>query len=213
MRIKLLIDWFEVLTNGIYGAGEMGRLVETIGLSKEEYMLKDNGRCWELLQKNNRGLISERKYWKEVIAETNWEVTAEQMMALTDRAVATPIPGTLDVLRDLHAMGYELILVSDLGHELKERILTYYPWINQLYRQKYFSCDYGKIKSDPGYFEFIMKSEGIEPGKAVFIDDYHINVARAAEAGITGVLFKDAIQLKETLTEMGIYKPIGIRVS
>ena len=41
MRIKnILIDWFELFTYGIYGKGEMGRLVETIGLSREAYMKK-----------------------------------------------------------------------------------------------------------------------------------------------------------------------------
>ena len=215
MQIKyILFDWFEVFSNGIYGVGEMGRLVETIGLSKEDYMLKDEGFSWDLLQKQNRGLIPEKKYWKDVIADTGWNVTPEQMMELTDKAVAIPIPGTFNLAHDLYMMGYKLILVSDLGFELKERVLKDYPWVNQMFSSKYFSCDYGKIKKDPGYFEFILENEGIHHDEAIFIDDYHVNVSRAAEAGITGVLFKDALQLKETLTEMGIYNvPVGTRIS
>lgn len=195
----ILIDWFEVFSNGIYGAGEMGRLIEKVGLSLDDYMLKDNGYCWDELQKLNRGIINEKRYWRNVIQHTGWKVTVEQMMAITDEAVRIPILGTLDVAKDLHAKGYQLILISDLGFELKERILLAYPWIKQLFGAHYFSCDYGKIKADQGYFEFILNQEGINPNEALFIDDYFVNVARAEDAGIQGIIFKNALQLKQDL--------------
>ena len=210
---NILVDWFEVQSNGMYGVGEMGRLVQKVGLSREEYMHKDSDR-FDLLNKLNRGQITEKRYWKGVLERTGWNVTVEQMMGLVDEAVRIPIPGTFDVLNNLHKQGYNLILVSDLGFELKERILDYYPWINQLFSGKYFSCDHDRIKSDPGCFEFIIEQEGINPDASIFIDDYDKNVARATEAGITGVLFQGAVQLKATLTEMGIYNnPVSTRVS
>jgi len=201
----ILTDWFEVFSNGIYGKGEMGRLVEKVGLTREDYMEKDVEVNWTLLQELNRGNITEKVYWKKVIAETGWNVTPEQMITLTDEVVKIPIPGTAEIARDLHGMGYKFILISDLCPRTKTRILLSYPWITQLYEHTFFSCDYGKLKSDPGYFSFILEQTGINPEEAFFFDDYDVNVDVAKSVGINGVVFEDAIQLKDAMKAFGLY--------
>ena len=203
MRIKnILIDWFELFTYGIYGKGEMGRLVETIGLSREAYMEKDEGETWELHHLLNRGLCNERYYWESLIESGNWKVTPDQLMALTDEVVKCTIPGTADTVWQLRKQGYRLILVSDLWEEMKERVLLNYPWIMQLFDARYFSCDFRMIKSDPGFFEFILACEEINPEETLFIDDYYVNVERAAETGIRGIVFENALQMKQELTRV-----------
>ena len=202
-KIKnILIDWFELFTYGIYGAGEMGRLVETIGLSKEAYMEKDTGETWELHHVLSRGGCNERYYWESLIESGNWNVTTDQLMALTDEVVKHTIPGTADMVRQLREQGYRIILISDLWEELKERILLNYPWIMQLFDARYFSCDFHMIKSDPGFFKFILDCENIKPEESIFIDDYYVNVNRAKEAGIQGIVFENAIQTKQELARM-----------
>ena len=205
-RIRYIFtDWFEVFSNGIYGKGEMGRLVEKVGLTREEYMKKDGEVNWALLQELNRGNITERTYWKRVIARTGWNVTPEQMIELTDEVVKIPIPGTAEIAKDLHAMGYKFILISDLCPKTKSRILLNYPWITQLYERTFFSCDYGKLKSDPDYFNFILEQTGINPEEAFFFDDYDVNVDTAKSVGINGVVFENAIQLEKAMRAAGLY--------
>lgn len=198
-----LIDFFEVIADGIYGKTSMGKIVESeLGLSREAYMEKDNGPSWGEHRRLCRGLITEREYWEGLIKAGNWDVTPEQLAWATDQAVKHPVPGTTDVLRELKAQGCTLILVSDLWEELKNRILLNYPWINSLFDKRHYSYEYGMVKSDPLFFKKILEQEKVNPDECFFVDDYYVNVEMAQKAGITGIVFEDAIQLKRELVKL-----------
>ncbi len=201
-KIVILCDWFETIGYGMYGKGKMGDLVEQqLGLKREEY---DNERSWELLKELSRGKLTEREYWTKVIEEAGWPYTPEQMIALTDQVVKYPVPGTDGILQELHAKGYDLYLVSDLHEEIKDRIMATYPWITQMFKRCYWSFESGMLKSDPDLFETILRDIGCEPGLTFFIDDYIENINAASDLGIKGILFEDARQLRDKLTQAGL---------
>ncbi|MBR1939419.1 HAD family phosphatase [Candidatus Saccharibacteria bacterium] len=206
MKTKnIIFDWNEVFANGIYAAGKMGDLVEhELGLSRKDYAAKDNELNWPLCQELNRGKLTERAYWERMIQQNGWSLRPEQFAALTDSVIKHPIIGTTEIARELYDKGYRMILVSDVWQELKERILREYPWIPGMFDKVYWSCDYGRIKSDPDYFDFIINDADINPAESIFIDDYHVNTERAEQAGITSIVFNDAIQLRTILKILGI---------
>ena len=109
------------------------------------------------------------------------------------------IPGTLQLAKELCSRGYNLYLVSDVWAEMRDMMFVQYPWIQRLFRKHYFSCEFGQIKSDPNYFEKICEDAGVDPARSLFIDDYDVNVNRAIEAGMQGIVFENAIQLRKEI--------------
>lgn len=203
---NIVFDFFEVFAHGLYGLGEMGKQVEKLGISQESYHLRTDKGLWEELQELNRGRISEREYWQTVTQQTDWNVSVDALIKASRNAAYTEIPGTLSVLNDIDREQHRLFLLSDCWSELKEDLLKHYPWIETTFDKAYFSCDLGQVKSDEGTFEYILvdavlDGEQIETG---FIDDYDVNLKQAEAAGITGILFKDAEQLRRDLMMHGV---------
>ena len=61
------------------------------------------------------------------------------------------------------------------------------------------SYEMGNVKSDRETFQELLDKVQILPEETLFIDDYEINVQRAKEVGIQGIVFKNANQLREEL--------------
>jgi putative hydrolase of the HAD superfamily len=74
-----------------------------------------------------------------------------------------------------------------------------YPWLLELFEHRYYSFATGQIKSDPDYFEKICRDAGVNPAESLFIDDYDVNVNRAREAGMQGIVFENSAQLRTEL--------------
>ena len=50
----------------------------------------------------------------------------------------------------------------------------------------------------------MLNDLNIRPEETLFIDDFEGNIRRAQESGIDGIVFKDAVQLREELEKMNI---------
>ncbi len=200
---NIFFDFFEVFSNGMYWGGEMGRLVEQrFGISVDDYAKKDTGESWGLWKKLNRAEIREKEYWDKILEIHPWQVTPEQFIQCTREAMKVEIPGTLQLARELYFKGYNLYLVSDVWAEMRDMMFVQYPWICRLFKKHYFSCEFGQVKSDPNYFEKICEDAGVDPARSLFIDDYDVNVNRAIEAGMQGIVFENATQLRKEIEKI-----------
>lgn len=200
----ILVDFFETLVWGISTQGMMSSYVGRVGLTEEQYALKDRPGNMGLLYELLRGHTTERSYWETVIEDASWPIEVDMIVNLTREIVKIPVPGTFDVVRRLHRQDYRLVLVSDIWKEFKDAITTIYPDELSLFERKFFSDEYQTIKSDPGYFEFIAKQIGVEPQDMLLIDDYTGNVNRAKQVGMDAILFRSADQLERDLIARGI---------
>lgn len=190
---NIYFDFFEVFANGMYWNGEMGHLVhERLGIPVDEFRDKDTGESWELWKMLNRAQLSEEEYWNKILELHAWDATPEDFIECTRDALRVEIPGTLQIVGELGLSSYNLYLVSDVWDEMRNAMLVQYPWISRMFKKCYFSCDFGQIKSDPGYFEKICMDVHANPAKSLFIDDYHVNVERAEAAGMQGIIFKNS---------------------
>ena len=98
---------------------------------------------------------------------------------------------------------YNLILLSDHIKEWVEYILSTNKEL-EIFKHKYFSYEYGKLKTDEGTFNYVLDTEKILPDETIFIDDSKENVEIANQNGICGIVFEDAKQLEKELQEMNI---------
>jgi 2-haloacid dehalogenase len=62
----------------------------------------------------------------------------------------------------------------------------------------------GIVKPDPAIYLLACERLGIEPGQAVFIDDTPANAIAATAAGLTGLTFTSAAQLRADLVALGL---------
>ena len=58
----------------------------------------------------------------------------------------------------------------------------------------FISSEIGLVKPDPRIYIYVAEKMGIEPGQAVFIDDFKENVDRALKVGFHGVHFQNPAQ-------------------
>lgn len=197
---NIFFDFFEVFANGMFWGGVMGQYVEErFGISVDDFRQKDTGESWDLWKKLNRAEIQEREYWEMILKTHPWRATPQAFIQCTLDAMKVSIPGTFQIAYDLHKRGYNLYLVSDVWAEMRDAMFVQYPWMQWMFKKCYFSCDFGQIKSDPDYFEKICEDAGVDPARSLFIDDYDVNVNRAKEAGIQGIVFENSAQLRTEL--------------
>lgn len=106
------------------------------------------------------------------------------------------------LLRDLHALGLKLGMLSNYDESLEERlhnfgIAHYFTEIGNSYR-------IGAAKPDERAFLAVLRALHCEPHRAVFIDDKEANVAVAQRLGMRGVVFESCEQLRRELTALGV---------
>ena len=86
---------------------------------------------------------------------------------------------------------------------------TYYPRdrLDPLFDVIVISGEVGLRKPDPAIFELTLEKLGIDPGRAVFVDDHPGHLAVALEIGMTTILHRSP---EQTIEELGRLTGIGL---
>ena len=155
-----------------------------------------------------RGYIPERAYWEKLIERKGFEIGVIDLEFSMHEALLTVYNGMPGLLRTLRKQGYTLYLVSDISRESMEFVLNNHKFM-ELFEQRFFSCNMGRLKSDPDTFDYVLRSSGVEPQEAIFIDDDEGNVERATQAGMIGIVYdsknyKSTEKLKAALRWKGV---------
>jgi FMN phosphatase YigB (HAD superfamily) len=122
-----------------------------------------------------------------------------------------PIEGTIEIIKELRDLGYEINMASDIGttvlRDLKAR--PQYQALLALFTHEK-SVDYlnasGHPIKKPQLAYFTDYAQKFQDGKqyVIFIDDKEKNVTGARTAGMIGIVFKNPPQLRAQLVKMGI---------
>lgn len=149
-----------------------------------------------------REKYSEDEYVEYLLNGTNWNINKGKLKELIRENLNIPVNGTMNIIKKLK-INYNLILLSDHVKEWMEYILKNNKEIN-IFEHKYFSYIYGKLKADPGCFQYVLETMHIEANETIVIDDYKSNIEVANKNGIQGIIFRDAKQLEKELTKRSI---------
>ncbi len=114
----------------------------------------------------------------------------------------TPKEDTLDIVRVLKQQGFKLYILSNMPHR-SCRYLEENSSFLKMFHGKVFSCNVGKIKPDADIYEHILEEFALVPEETVFIDDMEKNITAAEQAGIHGIHFRNAADLKQKLKNLG----------
>ena len=146
--------------------------------------------------------------WADVIAQQTERHPhrAELLAAYPARFPETlggEVPGTVALLRDLHAAGVRLLALTHWSAETFPHARAKFAFLS-LFEDVVVSGEERLAKPDPDLFRLVLDRYALEPARTVFVDDSARNVAAAAEAGLVGLRFRDADRLRADLARLGV---------
>ncbi len=113
------------------------------------------------------------------------------------------LPGSLDLLRDLHATGVFLATLNNESRELNEHRIEVFG-LQRWFQVFFSSCYLGVKRPEPPIYRMATELSHRRPSEVLFIDDRAINVECATDVGMDAIRFTSVAQLRTQLTERGL---------
>lgn len=113
------------------------------------------------------------------------------------------VPGSVDILRTLHAASIPMWGLTNWSHELYPNAPAMFDFL-RLLEDVVVSGTEGVAKPDPRIFELAVTRAGLLPEALVFIDDRADNVEAAIAGGLDGIRFVGADDLRTQLRARGL---------
>ncbi|GAB2781264.1 HAD family phosphatase [Nocardioides salsibiostraticola] len=119
------------------------------------------------------------------------------------RSLVGEVPGSVDILRALHAADVPMWGLTNWSHELYPNAPAMFDFLGLL-QGVVVSGTEGIAKPDPRIFELTAARAGHSPEYLIFIDDRADNVVASCAVGMDGIRFTDAAQLRRDLRDRGL---------
>jgi 2-haloacid dehalogenase len=114
-----------------------------------------------------------------------------------------PVPGTHELVRELAAVGFPQLGLTNWSAELYPHAPETYDVI-ELLSDVVVSGEVRLAKPDPAIYRLVAERAGMPLERLVFIDDSVANVAAAAALGMHAIQFTGAEQLRRDLVALGL---------
>jgi 2-haloacid dehalogenase len=113
------------------------------------------------------------------------------------------VPGSVELVRELHAAGVPTWGLTNWSDELWPHAPRLFPFL-ELLDGVVVSGTEGAAKPDRRIYEIAVERSGLPASALVFVDDKQANVAGAVAAGLDGILFTGADDLRLALRRRGL---------
>ena len=146
--------------------------------------------------------------WADAEAEVrrthpHWARHALAYRAHFTASLLGEVPGTADVVRELHAAGVPLLGLTNWSAELFPHAPARFPFL-RLFDHVVVSGELRAAKPDPRAYRAVAERSGVPLRRLVFVDDKQANVDAAADLGMDAILFTDATGLRTELRGRGL---------
>lgn len=95
----------------------------------------------------------------------------------------------LDIVRRIQEIGITCHLTSNQQRH-RATYMSEELGYKEHFDQEFYSCDLGHAKPSQEYFEHVLNSIGVPPGRVLFLDDHEVNVSSARKLGIWASTFQ-----------------------
>ena len=99
------------------------------------------------------------------------------------------IAGSVAILEALAAAGVPLFAITNFSAPKWEETVARFPFLGTAFRDVVVSGREGVLKPDPAIYRLCLARNGLDPARAIFIDDSAANVAGAAAVGLDAICF------------------------
>ena len=146
--------------------------------------------------------------WAEAEAEVarthpHWADHARAYRAHFDASLVGPVPGSVEVLEELHAAGVRLLALTNWSDELFPQATARFGFLAH-FDDIVVSGAEGVAKPDPEVFARLRARAGRPLEGQLFIDDRPDNVQAAVRVGLDGIVFETAARLRADLARRGL---------
>lgn len=188
---NVLISWdpFPAVAAGV-GEAEAHRFFEEFDFQSWNYACDAGGTWAEAM----RQLEEENPHW------------LRHGRAYVDNfplSLVGPVPGTHELVRELHAAGVRQLGLTNWSHELYPHAPETYDVVGLL-DDVVVSGTEKLAKPDPAIYRLVGERAGAPLERLVFVDDSPANVAAASELGMRAIRFTDADSLRVELRAAGL---------
>jgi len=171
-------------------------IVDLYRISIEEYE-KFIPRLKPIIEKFDKGLIAEEKFWLEFSAAMGKAVPekcGERAKKMYKDRFAF-FPEIIGLIEKLKNEGFRLSILSNMFPYQAEIIKE----INRcsLFNDLFFSCEKELKKPDLEFYELVIRELNVRPQECLFIDDKEENLLPAEKLGMKTVLAKKQEQIVE----------------
>lgn len=153
----------------------------------------------------DRGTMSQDEGLARILQRLPQELHGAAERCVRDwwKAELVHIEGVEALIREIHALGYGLYILSNATsflHDYFDRLPAH-----ECFRGLVVSADEKLLKPQHEIFERFLERFKLDPAECFFIDDSPLNIDGARCAGIRGtVFFRDMARLRRELNEAGI---------
>ncbi|WP_182524508.1 HAD-IA family hydrolase [Nocardioides dongkuii] len=146
--------------------------------------------------------------WDDAEAEVarthpHWAEHARAYRTHFARSLVGEVPGTVDLLRDLHRAGVVQWGLTNWSAELYPHAPERFDFLALLDGVVVSGVE-GVAKPDARAFELVAERSGVPLDQMVFVDDRPANVAAAVALGMDGIVFTGAGPLRADLRRRGL---------
>ncbi|MBX2854058.1 MAG: HAD family phosphatase [Rhodobacteraceae bacterium] len=146
--------------------------------------------------------------WAEGVAEAvgRHPELADVIQAYRSRWLETldgAIESSVTLLKALKAADVPVYAITNYSTEKWTESQPHFPFLES-FDGAVVSAHEGVIKPDPRIYQILFDRYGVDPARAVFIDDSPRNIAASEALGMRAVLFTEGIDLPEALRAAGL---------
>lgn len=150
----------------------------------------------------DRGLVEVPELVATIAARTGLPEPDVKRVVDAVPAALQPIPGTVALLRRIHAQGRRLHFLSNMPAPYAEHLEREHDFL-RCFESGVVSARVQQIKPEPGIFATAARHFGAEPEELLFIDDVPDNVHAARRAGWSALHFVGAADCEARLRDGG----------
>ncbi|WP_458069082.1 HAD family hydrolase [Rhodanobacter sp. BL-MT-08] len=125
-----------------------------------------------------------------------------------DEMLGGAMHDTVVVLDSLRQRGVRVFALTNWSHDtfiIARQRYAFLQWFEDIV----VSGTEGLIKPDPAIFRLLLERGGIDPARAVYIDDTLRHVDAAKSLGMRALLFREAAGLRHELALLGLLEPLS----
>ncbi len=146
--------------------------------------------------------------WAEAIAEAvarhpQHEAHIRAYRTRWQEMLGGALDGTVRVLNELAEEGLRLLALTNWSAETFHFAEERFAFLDR-FDGVVVSGREGVMKPDPAIFHLLIRRYGVDPVRAVFVDDVQKNVDAAVAQGLRGIRFLDSAQLRRDLRRLGV---------